>query len=327
MPRGAPGGRPPGLALGISVHDSLMTSGAAGRRRLLTLIDQAGIDYVGVGDHVSFHDGTGFDGLISATAALSGSDRLPVLVGIYLLALRHPLLTARQLASISQLAPGRLMLGAGAGGEDRSEISNSGVDPATRGRRLDECLAVLRALASGETVDHRGEFFTLEAAGIRPAPSPPVPLIIGGKGEAAVRRAARYGDGWLAIFCSPRRFAQTRQQIAGAAAAIGRTPPAWYGINIWCGLDTDHSRARELLARQLEMLYHLPFERFERVALAGTPAQVAEQLAPFVAAGAANLTVIPAAASAEAGIEHVAAVRAALHRESPGAGPASGILG
>jgi alkanesulfonate monooxygenase SsuD/methylene tetrahydromethanopterin reductase-like flavin-dependent oxidoreductase (luciferase family) len=88
-----------------------------------------------VGDHVSFHDGTGFDGLTAATAALSGSDRLPVLVGVYLLALRHPLLTARQLASISQLAPGRLVLGAGVGGEDRSEVSNSGVDPATRGRR------------------------------------------------------------------------------------------------------------------------------------------------------------------------------------------------
>jgi alkanesulfonate monooxygenase SsuD/methylene tetrahydromethanopterin reductase-like flavin-dependent oxidoreductase (luciferase family) len=316
-----------GPRVGISVHDSLMTANAAGRRRLLGLIEQAGIDYVGVGDHVSFHDGTGFDGLISATAALSASDRLPVLVGIYLLALRHPLLAARQLASISQLAPGRLLLGVGAGGEDRSEISNSGVDPATRGRRLDECLAVLKALASGEAIDHRGEFFTLEAASIRPPPNPPVPVIIGGRGEAAVRRAARYGDGWLAIFCSPRRFARTRQQIAGAAAAQGRTASAWYGINVWCGLDEDAARARQLLARQLETLYRLPFERFERVTLAGTPAQVAGQLAPFVTAGAANLTVIPVAASPEAGVEHVAAVRQALRRESASVGPASGILG
>src|ERR1039457_1332282 len=125
--------------------------------------------HVCVGDHVSFHDGTGFDGLTAATAALSGSDRLPVLVGVYLLALRHPLLTARQLASISQLAPGRLVLGAGVGGEDRSEVSNSGVDPATRGRRLDECLQVLRALASADAVDHQGEFFELTSARIKPA--------------------------------------------------------------------------------------------------------------------------------------------------------------
>src|ERR1035441_10399069 len=142
--------------VGISVHDSLMVADPARRRALLSMVETAGLDYVCVGDHVSFHDGTGFDGLTAATAALSGSDRLPVLVGVYLLALRHPLLTARQLASVSQLAPGRLVLGAGVGGEDRSEVSNSGVDPATRGRRLDECLQVLRALASGDAVDHQG---------------------------------------------------------------------------------------------------------------------------------------------------------------------------
>jgi alkanesulfonate monooxygenase SsuD/methylene tetrahydromethanopterin reductase-like flavin-dependent oxidoreductase (luciferase family) len=300
------------IKVGISVHDSLMTGDRARRQALLSQIEAAGLDYVCVGDHVSFHDGTGFDGLTAATAALSGSDRLPVLVGVYLLALRHPLLTARQLASISQLAPGRLVLGAGAGGEDRSEVANSGVDPATRGRRLDECLHVLRALASGEAIDHQGEFFELKSARIKPAPDPPVPVVIGGKGEAAVRRAARYGDGWLAIFCSARRFAQTKEQIAVAAADAGRPVPPWYGINVWCGLDADAARARQLLAVQLESLYHLPFGKFERLAPAGTPAQVAEELAPYVAAGADQITLVPAACSPEAGVEHVASVRARL---------------
>jgi alkanesulfonate monooxygenase SsuD/methylene tetrahydromethanopterin reductase-like flavin-dependent oxidoreductase (luciferase family) len=300
------------IKVGISVHDSLMVGDRARRQALLSMVEVAGLDYVCVGDHVSFHDGTGFDGLTAATAALSASDRLPVLVGVYLLALRHPLLTARQLASISQLAPGRLVLGAGVGGEDRSEVANSGVDPATRGRRLDECLQVLRALASGEAIDHQGEFFELKSARIKPAPSPPVPVVIGGKGEAAVRRVARYGDGWLAIFCSARRFAQTREQIAEAAAGAGRPVPPWYGINVWCGLDADAARARRLLARQLESLYHLPFGKFERLAPAGTPAQVAEELAPYYAAGADHITLIPAACSPEAGVEHVASVRARL---------------
>ena len=250
--------------VGISVHDSLMVADPARRRALLRLIEQAGLDYVCVGDHVSFHDGTGFDGLTAATAALCGGG-LPVLVGVYLLALRHPMLTARQLASISQLAPGRLTLGVGVAGEDRSEVANSGVDPATRGRRMDECLEVLRALTSGEAVDHAGEFFQLKSACIKPAPDPPVPIVIGGKGEAAVRRAARYGDGWLAIFCSARRFAETKEQITEAAAALGRPAPPWYGINVWCGLDADAAQARRLLASQLEGLYHLPFGKFERL--------------------------------------------------------------
>jgi alkanesulfonate monooxygenase SsuD/methylene tetrahydromethanopterin reductase-like flavin-dependent oxidoreductase (luciferase family) len=81
---------------------------------------------------------------------------------------------------------------------------------------------------------------------------------------------------------------------------------------VLCGLDADVAQARSMLARELEGLYHLPFGKFERLAPAGTPAQVAEQLAPYLAAGAEYLTLIPAAASPEAGVEHAAAVRAAL---------------
>lgn len=298
--------------VGVSVHDSAMVAQPARRRAVLHRAAAAGLDHVGVADHVSFHGGTGFDGLICAASVLSSTDELPVIVGIYLLGLRHPMLAARQLASVSQIAPGRLVLGVGVGGEDRAEISNSGVDPATRGRRLDESLALLRALAGGGPVDHQGEFFTLQSAQILPAPSPPVPIVIGGKGDAALRRTASYGDGWLGIFCSARRFARTRQDIAEAAASAGRDTPPWYGLNVWCGLDPDQRRARQLLAGQMEALYHLPFERFERLAPAGTPAQVAEWLAPFTAAGAEHLTLIPAASSPEAGIDQVAEVRALL---------------
>ena len=156
------------------------------------------------------------------------------------------------------------------------------------------------------------EFFQLSSARIKPAPDPPVPIVIGGKDEAAVRRAARYGDGWLAIFCSARRFAQTKEQIAEAAAALGRPAPPWYGINVWCGLDADAAQARQLLASQLEGLYPLPFGKFERLTPAGTTAQVAEALAPYRAAGAEYITLVPAAASPEAGVEHAAAVRAML---------------
>jgi alkanesulfonate monooxygenase SsuD/methylene tetrahydromethanopterin reductase-like flavin-dependent oxidoreductase (luciferase family) len=267
------------------------------------------MDHVCVAGHISFHGGTGFDGLISATSVLSSHDELSVIVGVYQPGLQHPMLAARQLASISQIAPGRLVLGVGVGGEDRSEVSNSGVDPATRGRRLDESLKLMRVLATGEPVDHDGEFFKLEAASILPAPSPRVPIVIGGKGDVAVRRTAEYGDGWLGIFCSARRFAQTRHEIAEAAKARGRDVPRWYVVNVWCGLDPDEGRARELLAHEMETLYQLPYQKFERVAPTGTPGQVAQWLAPFVEAGAEHITLVPAASSPEAGIDYVAEVR------------------
>src|SRR5689334_57528 len=74
-----------------------------------------GVDHVCVGDHVSFFVGAGSDGLISATSLLAAQAELPVYVGLYLLPLRHPVPVARQLATIAELAPGRLTLGVGIG--------------------------------------------------------------------------------------------------------------------------------------------------------------------------------------------------------------------
>ena len=183
-------------------------------RATLARIAGEGVDHLCVGDHVSFFVGAGSDGLITATSMLAAQAELPVYVGLYLLPLRHPVPLARQLASIAQLAPGRLTLGVGIGGENRHEIGVCGVDPKTRGRRMDECLQILRSLADGKPVTFDGEFFSLHDALIVPAPSPPVPLIVGGRSDAAVHRAARLGDGWLGIWVSRRGFAAVRDQIA-----------------------------------------------------------------------------------------------------------------
>jgi alkanesulfonate monooxygenase SsuD/methylene tetrahydromethanopterin reductase-like flavin-dependent oxidoreductase (luciferase family) len=297
------------IRVGISDQDGLTPPDPLRRRELLGRIAAAGLDHVTVGDHISFHGGTGFDGMITASTLLASHDRLPVLMGVYLLGLRHPMLAARQLSALTQLAPGRLTLGVGAAGEDRREVSNAGVDPATRGRRLDEALLLLRRLLAGEEVSHEGEFFRLDQARILPAPQPRVPIVIGGRGEPAIRRTAALGDGWLGMFCSARRFAETREAILEAAADAGRKPPSWFGVNVWCGLDADPGRARELVAAKMERLYRLPYEKFQYLAPAGTPQQVAGFLHPFAAAGARHLTLIPAGSSIEAEIDAVAQVR------------------
>lgn len=299
------------IKVGLSVTDALLVPKPADRRRLLNCAADSGLDHITVGDHISFHGGTGFDGMVSATSILSTHDTLSVVIGVYLLGLRHPMLAARQIATLSQIAPGRLILGAGVGGEDRSEITNSGVDPRTRGRRLDETLEVLRALLTGEEVTHSGEYFTLDKARILPAPQPAVPILIGGRGESAIRRTARYGDGWLGIFCTPSRFADTRSAILDAAAKENREPNS-FGVNVWCGLDDNAEVADRLVGEKMQDLYQLPREKFRHLAPAGTPEQVAEWLTAFVDAGADNITLVPAAASMDAALEHVAAVRTLL---------------
>ena len=101
-------------------------------------IAAAGLDHVVCGDHVSFIVGAGFDGLIGATHELATEPSLRAFVAVYLLPLRHPVLVARQLSSVSERYPGRLTFGVGVGGEDPHELEICGIDPRTRGRRMDE---------------------------------------------------------------------------------------------------------------------------------------------------------------------------------------------
>jgi alkanesulfonate monooxygenase SsuD/methylene tetrahydromethanopterin reductase-like flavin-dependent oxidoreductase (luciferase family) len=299
------------IRVGLDVHRWLLAPDSAARQRRLSMAADAGIDHLGVGDHVSFHDGTGFDGLVSAAVALATESRLSVEVGVYLLALRHPMTVARQLGTIAEFAPGRLVVGVGAGGEDRREVANCGVDPTTRGRRLDECIQVLRAISTGAPVDHQGRFLELQQARILPAPAPPIRIVVGGRGEAAIRRVAALGDGWIGIFVSARRYREVVAQVAAAAEEIGRPAPGWYGLKVWCAVAPD-GEARDLLAQTLESLYRTPFERFERYCPVGTPAEVAEWLLPYVEAGCRNFTLVPVVPSPDAAIAGVAAVRTRL---------------
>jgi alkanesulfonate monooxygenase SsuD/methylene tetrahydromethanopterin reductase-like flavin-dependent oxidoreductase (luciferase family) len=297
------------IRVGIALNDDFLQADPERRRYLLGSMESVGLDHLTVGDHISFHGGTGFDGFIAATAALATSDKLNVLMGVYLAGLRHPMATARQMATLSQIAPGRLTLGVGVGGEDRREVENLGVNPATRGRRVDETLGLLRRLATGEPIDHSGEFFHIEQGSILPAPTPRVPIVIGGGGETAVRRTVEHGDGWLGMWCSARRYAATHQQILEGFAEAGRGGPAFAGLSIWVGLGEDGDRARSLLGQQMSALYNMPAEKFQHVTGAGTPDEVAEFVSGYVEGGARTITLIPVAESADEVVELSGAVR------------------
>src|SRR5215472_10377544 len=208
----------PSVRVGLFPPAGQSRNGSRQLQATLARVTEAGVDHLCVGDHVSFFVGAGSDGMVTATSLLAAQAALPVYVALYLLPLRHPVPVARQLATIAQLAPGRLTFGVGIGGEDPHEIEICGVEPKTRGRRMDECLQILRSLAGGKPVTFDGEFFSLPDAQIVPAPSPPIPLIVGGRSAAAVRRAARLGDGWLGIWVSARRYATVCDQISQEAS-------------------------------------------------------------------------------------------------------------
>jgi alkanesulfonate monooxygenase SsuD/methylene tetrahydromethanopterin reductase-like flavin-dependent oxidoreductase (luciferase family) len=300
------------LSVGTLAAPEILRAPHRERTRVIDSIVAAGLDHVFIADHVSFHVGTGMDGLINAATLTATNPALKVVVGVYLLALRHPVTVARQLATIAESAPGQLIFGVGVGGEDRNEIAMCGVDPRTRGRRTDESLHIVRRLLDGEPLDHNGEFFQFERAWIQPKPESAIPILVGGRADAAMQRTALYGDGWLGIWCSPQRYAQALAEIAARAAAMGRPVPMHNGIQLWIGIDNDPAKARARLAKGMERFYRIPFERFEKYSPFGTPEVVAEALARYRDAGCRLFNLMPVAADPETGIAAVAEIKRLL---------------
>src|SRR6516225_144967 len=132
--------------------------------------------------------------LIPALGAITSTLRFVTFV--LKLPVRDPVLTAKQATSTAVLTGGRLVLGAGIS-PWREDYEVLGVDWASRGRRMDESIAILRGLAAGGYFEHHGQVFDLPPVKIAPVPAEPIPVLIGGHSDAALRRAARLGDGWL----------------------------------------------------------------------------------------------------------------------------------
>jgi probable F420-dependent oxidoreductase len=110
--------------------------------------------------------------------------------------IRNPVLLAKQATSTAVLTGNRLVLGVGTS-PWREDYDVLGVDWASRGRRMDESIAILRGLAAGGYFEHHGRCFDLPPVQIAPVPTEPIPVLIGGHSDAALRRAARLGDGWM----------------------------------------------------------------------------------------------------------------------------------
>ncbi|MFG2280499.1 LLM class F420-dependent oxidoreductase [Streptomyces asoensis] len=167
--------------------------------------DRAGFAYVAACDHVAIPrrladamSTVWYDPVATLAHLAAVTTRVRLLAHVAVVGLRHPLLTAKQYATLDHLSGGRLILGVGAG-HVREEFETLGVDFERRGAVLDETLDALRAaLGPDEYPAHHGKSFDFEGLGQRPRPAQErVPLWVGGSSPAAVRRAALKGDGWL----------------------------------------------------------------------------------------------------------------------------------
>jgi probable F420-dependent oxidoreductase len=156
--------------------------------------------------------------LIPALGAVT--TRLRFVTFVVKLPVRSPVLVAKQATSTAVLTGNRLVLGVGTS-PWREDYEVLGVPWDDRGRRMDEGLAIIRGLAAGGYFEHHGEIFDLPPIKIAPVPDAPIPILIGGHGDAALRRAARVGDGWLHGGGDPADLPGLLARLAGLRQAEG----------------------------------------------------------------------------------------------------------
>jgi probable F420-dependent oxidoreductase len=159
---------------------------------------------------------------LSWIAAQTTSLRLGTFV--YLLGLRHPFVSARAFATLDIVSAGRAEVGIGAGWLE-TEWEAAGLDPRTRGRRLDEAIGVCKRLWTEETIEHHGEFYDFEPVMFEPKPvqQPHPPIVIGGESRRALRRAASVCDGWIGMSHTPESAARQVSHLREQERAVGRT--------------------------------------------------------------------------------------------------------
>lgn len=156
---------------------------------------------------------------IAAMAA--ATERLKFSTAVYVLPLRHPIEVAKALANLAHLSGDRVILGAGAGWM-KEEFEVYGVDFHQRGKLLDESITVLRKLWRGGYVSHDGPLYPFPPLQITPALERPVPVYIGGASRAALRRAARLGQGWIGAGNDIDEVPPILRQLADYRAGFGR---------------------------------------------------------------------------------------------------------
>jgi probable F420-dependent oxidoreductase len=156
------------------------------------------------------------------TFALAKTTHLKAGSGVSVLPGRHPVLVAKQLASLAGLAPGRVLPVFGLQSALPGERVLFPVPPGQRGAVFDEALTLLRLMLTNERVSFQGSFFTVEDATVGPLPAKPLDIWLGGSAPAGLRRIGRLGDGWLGSFLTPAEAAEAVATINAAADEANR---------------------------------------------------------------------------------------------------------
>ncbi|WP_079890742.1 TIGR03619 family F420-dependent LLM class oxidoreductase [Halococcus agarilyticus] len=228
-------------------------------RRLATTAEEVGLDAVVAGDHVAYPEEIPTDYEYSKTGEPPFDTTTPIFdvfqlfahlaaiteeitLGTNVLSVpyRHPVLLAKNCLSAHALSEGRFELGV-APGWLSSEFEALGIPFEERGTRTDEFLEMFERVREKEVLGFDGEFHSFEPLGFYPNPDEPIPILVGGKSGASIRRTAEYGDGWTTIWDKPEEVREIRERLVRAWSDFDRDgePQMVVTRPIHVGTDTD----------------------------------------------------------------------------------------
>jgi probable F420-dependent oxidoreductase len=247
-------------------------------RDLAQAAEELGYDSIWAGDHISYRNPI-LDIVVALSTFAAVTERITLGAGIVLLPLRHPSVVAKELASLDYVSRGRVILGVGVGGEGEKDFEAVGVDPRERGARTNEAMRALRALFGPQPASFEGRFFSfaeVEIAPVSPRAGGP-PLWVGGRSEAAIRRAAELGDGWIPIWVSVERFREALAKLPDHVVPAVTLPA--------------HVGEKRTLYEHLRRRYAGDFSEHvvDRYCVAGTPQECAARVREYVDAGARHI--------------------------------------
>jgi probable F420-dependent oxidoreductase len=247
-------------------------------REVAVRAEELGYDSLWAGDHISYRNPI-LDIVVALSTFAAVTERITLGAGIVLLPLRHPSVVAKEFASLDYVSGGRVILGVGVGGESAHDFEAVGVPVRERGARADEALLALRALFRDRPASFSGRFFSFEGISIEPRPAQAggPPLWVGGRSEAAIRRAATLGDGWIPIWVSAEKLARGYAQLPPHVTPAVTLPA--------------HVGSKRRLYEHLRTRYSGDFTEHvvDRYCVAGSPDECAARIREYVDAGARHI--------------------------------------
>lgn len=262
--------------------------------------EEWGLDSFWLSDHL-LAPSAELDVIATLSLLASHTTRIKLGPSVFLLNLRHPLVAAKSFATLDYLSHGRMVMAVGTGA-NLADYAACGIPTEGRGRRLDEGITILRKIWTESQSSFHGEFFDFENVTIEPRPQPRshndsgiIDIWVGGRSDAALKRTARFADGYFASFQTPQEFSNSMMRVRSYADQFGRADARIEsGLILLCRLAASREQAMEDM-RQAVARMGRGSDMFVQRTLYGSPVDIIDKLQEYVALGLDKFVLWPVA--------------------------------